>query len=301
MIPEGNLSEFSLADLLQIVSLEEGTGTLSLAATGRSGAIVVNRGAIVSATCGPKAGDEAVYALFLWEGGQFRWEPDRLDALAASVTMGLSDLTREGISRRDLWHVARDTLPSLDAVFCRKSGAVADESWGEDAKRAWEVLGDGLTIGDLGRRLGVSPAVAANALVEPWQAGTLDAQYPPSELAWIAFGRLLAEIVTKFAEISGLKMIEGLADWLSDRAQRLGLDVQVKQEAVLLGETPTDDPTEACRAVLADAIDQVARIHGREFIDRLCRDHLQSATPAEQSALGRLGLDARTAAQATGE
>lgn len=290
MIPQGSLTEFSLSDLLQIVSMEAATGTLELSAPGRSGSIEAVKGAITAAACGPKAGDEAVYALFLWEGGQFTWLPETTGRLNGRVELPLGDLSREGIHRRDLWREARESLPSLDAVFRRKPGASPAEDWPREAQDAWNALEHGLTVGDLGRKLQVSPAMAAQALIVPWQAGALEAEFPAAELSWILFGRLLTDLVSRFSDISGLKMTEALLAQLLERAQAAGLDLQRRGAKVAIGDRPQEDPTEACRVLLADASAYASRLHGADFIDRLYTDHLRTALASERQALERLGV-----------
>src|ERR1044072_5141595 len=48
-----NLSDFALSDILQIMSLSQKTGTLSLTAEGVEGRIVIERGRIIHATISP--------------------------------------------------------------------------------------------------------------------------------------------------------------------------------------------------------------------------------------------------------
>ena len=302
MIPQGSLLEFSLSDVLQIVSMEEATGTLELSAPGRSGTIEAQRGSITAAVCGPKLGDDAVYALFLWEDGQFIWTPNSTGRIQGPVELPLGDLSREGIHRRDLWRMAREVLPSLNAVFRRKPGAEPAADWTPANLGAWNALDVGLTVGDLGRRLQVSPAVAAQALLAPWQAGALEAEFPASELSWLLFGRLMGDLVSRFADISGLKMTEALAGFLSERARSRGLDVQIRAGKFIPGEPPQEDPTPGCREMLAEVSEYASRLHGVEFIDRLYSDHVRTAQASELPALERLGVAGRAAAgQAAGD
>lgn len=290
MIPEGSLSEFSLPDLLQIISMEAGTGTLRLAAPGRQGSLEADAGVLVGAACGPKVGEDAVYALFLWEDGAFRWEPGAVGVLGRNVGVGLDDLTHEGIARRDMWRLAKQALPSLNAIYRRKVGAQAAADWPEDARNAWAALDEGLTIGNLGRKLEVPPARAAFALVPMWTGGALDAEIPETEAAWSLFRSLLAALVGRFTDISGLRMTESLEAFLCEKGAAHGLELQASGGRLVEGEAPTGDFVPSCAAVLAEIMEYMSRLHGASFVERVVADVVRSAPTAEQAVATRLGV-----------
>ncbi len=290
MIPEGSLSEFSLPDLLQIISMEAGTGTLRLSAPGRQGTLEADGGVFIGASCGPKTGEEAVYALFLWEDGLFRWEPGSVGHIERNVGVGLDDLTREGIARRDMWSLAKRTLPSLNAIYRRKPGAEPAADWPENALRAWAVLEEGMRIGDLGRKLELSPAVAADALLPIFGAGALDAEIPESEAAWDLFRKALAGLVGRFTDISGLRMTESLEAFLVERGAAHGLELQASGGRLVEGEQPTGDFVPACAAALADVMEYMTRLHGASFVERVVADVVRASSQAEQAVVSRLGL-----------
>ncbi|MBI6545511.1 MAG: DUF4388 domain-containing protein [Cyanobacteria bacterium NC_groundwater_1444_Ag_S-0.65um_54_12] len=300
MIPRGSLSEFGLPDLLQIISMEAGTGSLTLAAPGRKGLLEAENGIIVGAVCGPKTGEDAVYALFLWEGGDFSWDQGIVGSLARNVTANLGDLTREGIQRRDMWRLAKQGLPSLNATF-RKKAEVLSNNWDEQAMAAWDAIATGTTIGELGRRLGISPALAAHSLLVLWNSGALEAEIPSAEVAWLMFQRVLNEWVRRFADISGIRMNDGLETFLTERGIWYGLEVQNYEQNLLIGDLPTSDPLRTCTAFLAEVAEYIARLHGTDFVERAIREVYNSAALAERNALERLGLLARVQASKPGE
>ncbi|MBM3266805.1 MAG: DUF4388 domain-containing protein [Candidatus Sericytochromatia bacterium] len=290
MIPEGSLSEFSLPDLLQIISMEAGTGTLRLAAPGRQGTLEADGGVLIGAQCGPKVGEEAVYALFLWEDGAFRWEPGSVGQIERNVGVGLDDLTREGIARRDKWRQAKQTLPSLNAIYRRKAGAEPSADWPADTLRAWEALETGFTIGDLGRRLELTPAIAAAALIPIFTAGALDAEIPETEAAWMLFRKALAGLVGRFTDISGLRMTESMESFLAERGVAHGLDLIASGGRLLEADRPAGEFVTACKAALADVTEYMARLHGASFVERVVADVVRDSSQAEQAAAPLLGL-----------
>lgn len=299
MIPEGSLSEFSLPDLLQIISMEAGTGTLRLAAPGRQGSLEADAGVLIGASCGPKVGEDAVYALFLWEDGAFRWEPGAVGSLGRNVGVGLDDLTREGIARRDMWRLAKQALPSLNAIYRRKPTAEPVSDWPEDARNAWSALKDeGFTVGNLGRKLDVPPARAAYALVPMWNSGAIEAEIPETEAAWSLFRSVLAALVGRFTDISGLRMTETMEAFLAEKGAVNGIELQASGGRLMEGEAPSGDFVPSCAAVLADVVEWMGRLHGASFVERVVADVIRSATPAEQALASRLGVG--VPAQASG-
>lgn len=299
MIPEGSLSEFSLPDLLQIISMEAGTGTLRLTGPGREGALEADAGVLVGASCGPKTGEDAVYALFLWEDGAFRWEPGAVGALGRNVGVGLDDLTREGIARRDMWRLAKQALPSLNAIYRRRAGAMAAPDWPEDTRNAWNALqAEGFTIGNLGRKLEIPPARAAYALVPMWTSGALEAEIPEAEAVWSLFHKILSALVGRFTDISGLRMTESMEAYLAEKGAANGLDLQASGGRLVEGEPPAGDFVPACGATLAEVMEWMGRLHGTAFVERVVAEVLRSAPPAEQAVASRLGVG--VPAQASG-
>jgi hypothetical protein len=298
MIPEGSLSEFSLPDLLQIISMEAGTGTLRLHAPGRQGLLEADGGVLIAASCGPKLGEEAIYALFLWEDGAFHWEPGTIGSQERNIDVGLNDLTHEGIARRDMWRLAKQTLPSLNAIYSRKAGKEPSADWPELTRRAWHVLSDGFTIGDLGRKLEVAPATAASSLLPIWSAGALEAEIPEREAAWDLFRKVLGTLIGRFTDISGLRMTETMQAHLAERGTFHGLELEAEGGRLVEGEQPAGDIVPSCAAALSEIMDYMARLHGGSFVERVVADVLRSASSAELAAASRLGLG--VPAQASG-
>ena len=149
----GNLSDFALSDILQIMSLSKKTGTLSLTAEGVEGRIVIERGRIIHATISPGQ-----------NFGEYLMNADLLSAsdyndLKAACsqspkpwTLGplivekglLSGEDFEFYARRFLWTVLRDLIQLEKANF----GIVLNEisSLGEFGEVK---LRDGFEVGEV--------------------------------------------------------------------------------------------------------------------------------------------------------
>jgi len=100
----GHTSHLAVADLIQLLSVNGKTGTLTLVAE-QSGRVQLREGRIVGATAGSASGRKALYRLVGWTDAEFRFEPqddpDAADDLGPSVQrlvmdalVGLDDLSR---------------------------------------------------------------------------------------------------------------------------------------------------------------------------------------------------------------
>ncbi len=67
----GAISLPMLPDLIQVYTLTQTTGALSIRRGGSSGTMWFEGGSIIHATCGERSGETAVYELLSWQGGEF--------------------------------------------------------------------------------------------------------------------------------------------------------------------------------------------------------------------------------------
>lgn len=72
----GNLKDFSLPDVIQLVGFGRKTGVLSVEHEGIGSMLYFANGNVVHALSGEVVGEEAVYQLFRVEGGEFRFKAD---------------------------------------------------------------------------------------------------------------------------------------------------------------------------------------------------------------------------------
>jgi hypothetical protein len=115
----GKLSQVPLADVLQLLHLNQRSGTLEVTRRlpGRRperGQVSLQDGNAVQAQAGPVDGEKALFRLLSWEEGSFAFDPGRQEA-TASITAPTRALLLEGARHVDEWSRARNKLPSLDA------------------------------------------------------------------------------------------------------------------------------------------------------------------------------------------
>jgi Domain of unknown function (DUF4388) len=112
---QGSLKELPLPDIIQLVSVSGKTGRFTLTRDADRGYIYLKNGQMVHAMAGDLIGEEAIYALAIWNQGEFQFtpgdEPDR-QTIAKSNT----NLLMEAARRLDEWRVLSKKIPSVDHV-----------------------------------------------------------------------------------------------------------------------------------------------------------------------------------------
>jgi len=112
---QGSLKELPLPDIIQLVSVSGKTGKFTLSRDHDRGYIYLKHGQMVHATVGDLVGEEAIYALAIWNQGEFQFgpgeEPDR-----QTITKSNTNLLMEAARRLDEWRVLSKKIPSIDYI-----------------------------------------------------------------------------------------------------------------------------------------------------------------------------------------
>jgi len=119
---QGSLKELPLADIVQLVAVSGKTGMFSLTRGAEQGAVYIQNGQITHAKVNETGGEDAIYALALWNEGQFQFsagiEPD-----VRTITRSNTNLLMEAARRSDEWKILSKKIPTTDAVpqlVCRE-------------------------------------------------------------------------------------------------------------------------------------------------------------------------------------
>ena len=112
---QGSLKELPLPDIIQLVSVSGKTGKFTLSRDTDRGFIYLKNGQMVHALVADLIGEEAIYALAIWNQGEFQFapgeEPDR-----QTITKSNTNLLMEAARRLDEWRVLSKKIPSVDFV-----------------------------------------------------------------------------------------------------------------------------------------------------------------------------------------
>ncbi|MEZ0314250.1 MAG: DUF4388 domain-containing protein [Myxococcota bacterium] len=106
----GNLEQISMADLLQVFSMNRRTGVLQLQGGGTSAEVFVNEGRIEEAICGLTRGEKALYRIIGMGEGRFSFVPGRQSPVR-SLDATTDALLIEGMRQSDELERMRDELP----------------------------------------------------------------------------------------------------------------------------------------------------------------------------------------------
>jgi len=115
MALQGSLSELSLPDVIQMVSVSGKTGVFSVARNDEEGKIYLRDGQIVDAVVGALRGDNAVYELAIWSEGEFSFKPGE-ETDTVTIHLSNANLMMESARRLDEWRVLSRKIPSLDLI-----------------------------------------------------------------------------------------------------------------------------------------------------------------------------------------
>jgi CheY-like chemotaxis protein/predicted regulator of Ras-like GTPase activity (Roadblock/LC7/MglB family) len=96
----GTISDFQLSDLIQMNCLGRMTTALHISGDEYQGSIYIEDGNIVHAVCGDKEGQEAMFEMLAWEGGNFSTERGKRSP-KETIIKGWQSLLLEGMRRVD--------------------------------------------------------------------------------------------------------------------------------------------------------------------------------------------------------
>ena len=112
---QGSLKELPLPDIIQLVSVSGKTGKFTLKREGEEGLIYLLNGQIVHARAGAVQGEEAIYALSIWNDGEFQFSPGE-SSPDQTITKSNTNPLMEAARRLDEWRVLARKVPSIEMV-----------------------------------------------------------------------------------------------------------------------------------------------------------------------------------------
>jgi hypothetical protein len=112
---QGSLAELHLPDIIQLVSVSGKTGVFHLIDGHLKGQIYLHEGRIVHATLDDVSGEEAVYALAIWNKGDFKFEPAAPSEIK-TISKSNTNLLMEAARRLDEWRVLVKKIPATEMI-----------------------------------------------------------------------------------------------------------------------------------------------------------------------------------------
>lgn len=162
---QGSLKELPLPDIIQLVSVSGKTGKFTLTREGEEGVIFLLNGQISHARSGELTGDEAIYALAIWNEGEFVFTPGE-EGSEKTISRSNTNLLMEAARRADEWKVLSKKIPSIElvpALLVRQNRheqiTLTPQEWMLVTK-----IDGARTIAEIGKALEVSSFDVAKAL-----------------------------------------------------------------------------------------------------------------------------------------
>jgi Domain of unknown function (DUF4388) len=121
---QGSIQELPVPDIIQLVSVSAKTGMFTLIRGAERGYIYLKGGQMVHARVGELTGEEAIYALAIWNSGDFQFTPNEQPD-TATIEKSNTSLLMEAARRLDEWKVLSRKIPGMEYVprFLRRDVA----------------------------------------------------------------------------------------------------------------------------------------------------------------------------------
>jgi len=110
----GDLKEFNLNDVLQLLGMARQTGALHITHGRGKGVIYMDKGIPVHALTSSTIAENAIYEIFSWSQGRFFFNSDTTNE--RTIETSLQNIIMESARRIDEWERVRDLIPNLDIV-----------------------------------------------------------------------------------------------------------------------------------------------------------------------------------------
>lgn len=239
----GNLAQLKLLDILRLLHLSSRTGQLELTTEeGEFGEIYLVNGQITHALYEESIGEEAIFGLFSWSKGTFRFVADETTD-EQTVGMATAQILEEATTYASEWERIRQVIPSSNAVY----------------------------------RLASRPSAEIQLRAEDWSVLTqLDGERTVHEIAEVS---QLNDLFTSkvICRLYELGLLELVAVQVADQSQTLDLVDQAFLDRVELDLTSAIGPMGGI--VMDDCAEQMGFSRGEmskdaipEFVERLANE-----------------------------
>jgi len=182
---DGNLEDFPLADVLQLINMGSRTGLLSITTDDVTAQIWFERGQAVHAEVGDMDGEKAVYETFNWREGRFTFDTDAVTQLK-TIDLDCQNLIMEAVRRLDEWTKLRKVVPRSDYIVSFAAGP--GDKTGNITLQAheWKVLSlvnGELSVAALAEKTGFSELKTTQITFTLIESGLLEVHSPEDKPA----------------------------------------------------------------------------------------------------------------------
>jgi hypothetical protein len=176
----GDLSEFPLTDIIQLLDLSKKTGAVHM--HGRrgqqqlNGVLFFRDGKIVGARLGSMAPLEAAYTFFTFSSGPFTFsEGEAIET--TSITTSNEVIIMEGIMRQDAWAKVQEQAPSLSMIprlVPNPTSTGSEISLEADEWRVLTMVNGKNTVGHIAQRSGLGEVRTCEIIARLLNSGLIE-------------------------------------------------------------------------------------------------------------------------------
>lgn len=112
---EGNLADFELTDLFQLIQLGQKDGSLKIHSDDDVGIVYFQSGNVIYAKTNSIKGEEAIDSILRWERGKFIFNPGEV-SITPNVNLPIQQVILEAARRIDELNRIQKVISSTDAI-----------------------------------------------------------------------------------------------------------------------------------------------------------------------------------------
>lgn len=112
---QGNLEDFDLTDVLQLIHLGKKMGALEINTEGNKGEIYFEDGKVVYARTKDIIGEDAIQYILRWSKGQFMFTPDKHSS-EKLMDIPIQNLILDAAKQIDEWKRLERVIPSVGVI-----------------------------------------------------------------------------------------------------------------------------------------------------------------------------------------
>lgn len=180
MALQGDLSDFGLVDIIQLIDLGKKTGGVEVHARRGNeqfdGWLYFNEGKICGAQLGRLSGEEAAYTLFTCNAGPFTLH-EQIALPAPNVRVSNEVMIMEGIGRQDEWATLAERMPPKAMILrlvANPRSSTREINLEADKWRVLTMINGKNTVGDIIQLSGLGDFVSCRIIIEMLDAGLIE-------------------------------------------------------------------------------------------------------------------------------
>ena len=112
---QGNLQDFEITDILQLIYMGQKAGVLRIITENNEGEIYFDSGLVVHAKTQDKKGESAIQTILRWTKGSFVFDPDGKTE-EKTIQLPVQNVILEAARQIDEWKAMEKVIPSMDVI-----------------------------------------------------------------------------------------------------------------------------------------------------------------------------------------